>query len=261
MVDRRREHARAAGMPGDLRLSALIGIYTIGMLASLPVMFVPLHVLLERVPPGAAFAASWQAFVLNTLPLLVYARGVAGAAGVRHGDDGPGPHPGLAALGRVELCRVEGHLRHPGCARAMSAQGRPKRESRSAARSTPVSARTARERVPAIPSHATRRPRWQDPNPRHRSRSPSLAPPAARACTRPASARPARRRPAPRPRPCRRGDCAPSRRRRRAGGLDHRRAIAHSLHPAGNDEPPSDHRVSAGAAARRAAARRRSSRR
>jgi hypothetical protein len=63
----------AAGMPGDLRLSALIGIYTIGMLASLPVMFVPLHVLLERVPPGAAFAASWQAFGLNTLPLLVYA--------------------------------------------------------------------------------------------------------------------------------------------------------------------------------------------
>jgi hypothetical protein len=63
----------AAGMPGDMQLSALIGVYTIGMLASLPVMFVPLHVLLERVPPGAAFAASWQAFALNTLPLLVYA--------------------------------------------------------------------------------------------------------------------------------------------------------------------------------------------
>ena len=63
----------AAGMPGDMRLPALFGTYTIGMLASLPVMFVPLHVLLERVPPGAAFAASWQAFVLNTMPLLVYA--------------------------------------------------------------------------------------------------------------------------------------------------------------------------------------------
>jgi hypothetical protein len=62
-----------AGMSGDLRLSALIGIYTIGMLASLPVMFVPLHVLLERAPTRAAFAASWQAFVLNTLPLLAYA--------------------------------------------------------------------------------------------------------------------------------------------------------------------------------------------
>lgn len=63
----------SAGMPGDMQLSALIGIYTLGILASLPVMFVPLHVLLERVPPGAAFAASWQAFVLNTMPLLAYA--------------------------------------------------------------------------------------------------------------------------------------------------------------------------------------------
>jgi hypothetical protein len=62
-----------AGMPDDMRLSSLIGIYAIGILASLPVMFVPLHVLLEQVPPGAAFAASWQAFVLNTLPLLAYA--------------------------------------------------------------------------------------------------------------------------------------------------------------------------------------------
>ena len=36
-------------------------------------MFVPFHVLLEPVAPGAAFAASWQAFVLNTMPLLAYA--------------------------------------------------------------------------------------------------------------------------------------------------------------------------------------------
>ena len=36
-------------------------------------MFVPFHVLLEPVAPGAAFAASWQAFVLNTIPLLAYA--------------------------------------------------------------------------------------------------------------------------------------------------------------------------------------------
>jgi hypothetical protein len=48
------------------------GIYTIGMLASLPVMFVAFPVLFERVRPGAAFAASWQAFALNTFPLLVY---------------------------------------------------------------------------------------------------------------------------------------------------------------------------------------------
>ena len=60
-------------MPGDMRASVLIGIYAIGILASLPVMFVPFHVLLEPVTPGAAFAASWQAFVLNTMPLLAYA--------------------------------------------------------------------------------------------------------------------------------------------------------------------------------------------
>ena len=57
----------------DLTLTEIGGIYAIGVLASLPVTFVPLHALFERVPPGAAFAASWRAFVLNTVPLLVYA--------------------------------------------------------------------------------------------------------------------------------------------------------------------------------------------
>ena len=56
----------------DLTAAAIAGIYTIGMLASLPVMFVAFHVLFEHVPPGAAFAASWNAFALNTVPLLVY---------------------------------------------------------------------------------------------------------------------------------------------------------------------------------------------
>jgi len=56
----------------SLSPAAIAGIYTIGILASLPVMFVALHVLFEQVPPGAAFAASWNAFTLNTLPLLVY---------------------------------------------------------------------------------------------------------------------------------------------------------------------------------------------
>jgi uncharacterized membrane protein len=63
----------AGGSAADsLSPLAIAGIYTIGILASLPVMFVPLHVLFERVPPGAAFATSWNAFTLNTLPLLVY---------------------------------------------------------------------------------------------------------------------------------------------------------------------------------------------
>lgn len=60
------------GSMAGLAPGAVAGIYTIGILASLPVMFVPFHVLFERVPPGAAFAASWNAFALNTLPLLAY---------------------------------------------------------------------------------------------------------------------------------------------------------------------------------------------
>ena len=57
----------------DLSASAWIGVYAIGVLASLPVAFVPLHVLFEPVTFVEAFAASWNAFVLNTMPLLVYA--------------------------------------------------------------------------------------------------------------------------------------------------------------------------------------------
>lgn len=64
----------AAHAGGDeLTASALIGVYAIGVLASLPVAFVPLHVLFEPVTAGEAFTASWNAFVLNTTPLLVYA--------------------------------------------------------------------------------------------------------------------------------------------------------------------------------------------
>jgi hypothetical protein len=57
----------------DLSVAAILGIQTTGILAALPVTFVPFHVLFERVPPGAAFAASWNAFAQNALPLLVYA--------------------------------------------------------------------------------------------------------------------------------------------------------------------------------------------
>jgi uncharacterized membrane protein len=63
--------------PGEataaLSAAQVVGIYAIGILASLPFTFVPFHALLERVPPGAAFRASWRAFALNTLPLLAYA--------------------------------------------------------------------------------------------------------------------------------------------------------------------------------------------
>jgi hypothetical protein len=60
------------GGMADIRPTALIGIYAIGLLASLPVMFVPFHVL-EPVAPIAAFAASWNAFALNAVPLIAYA--------------------------------------------------------------------------------------------------------------------------------------------------------------------------------------------
>ena len=56
-----------------LQPAAITGIYTIGILASLPVMFVVFHALFEQTPPRDAFVASWNAFALNTLPLLVYA--------------------------------------------------------------------------------------------------------------------------------------------------------------------------------------------
>jgi hypothetical protein len=61
--------------PGMVPLSAvqLGGIYAIGILASLPITFVPFHVLFERVGLAAAYAASWDAFARNTMPLLVYA--------------------------------------------------------------------------------------------------------------------------------------------------------------------------------------------
>lgn len=56
----------------ELSLSAIAGIYAIGILASLPLTFVPFHVLFERVAPGRSFAASFAAFTVNTAPLLVY---------------------------------------------------------------------------------------------------------------------------------------------------------------------------------------------
>ena len=63
----------APGDGADCSKAAIGGLVAMSVLASLPVAFVPFHVLLERVPAGAAFRASWDAFALNTLPLLAYA--------------------------------------------------------------------------------------------------------------------------------------------------------------------------------------------
>ena len=56
----------------QLSLPAVLGIYAIGTLAALPVTFVPLLALFERVPLRAAFVASGIAFAQNTVPLLIY---------------------------------------------------------------------------------------------------------------------------------------------------------------------------------------------
>jgi uncharacterized membrane protein len=56
-----------------LSMPQVAGIYAIGILASLPLTFVPFHALFERVGIATAFAASWDGFVRNTAPLLVYA--------------------------------------------------------------------------------------------------------------------------------------------------------------------------------------------
>ena len=63
---------RPTGKSSKLSTTAVTGILALGILASLPVMFVVFHALFENVRPAPAFTASGKAFVLNTLPLLVY---------------------------------------------------------------------------------------------------------------------------------------------------------------------------------------------
>jgi uncharacterized membrane protein len=60
----------------------IVGVVTTGVLASLPVTFVPFLALLEGAPFGAAFRASWNAFALNTLPLVVYGTAALGLVGL-----------------------------------------------------------------------------------------------------------------------------------------------------------------------------------
>jgi len=55
-----------------LSFATIVGVYVVGVLVSLPFTFVPFHVLLERTGGRAAFDASFRAFSLNTLPLLLY---------------------------------------------------------------------------------------------------------------------------------------------------------------------------------------------
>jgi len=62
-----------ADTDGELSGAAISGMVAIGVLASLPFLFVPYHVLVERTGATDAFRASWMGFALNTEPLLVFA--------------------------------------------------------------------------------------------------------------------------------------------------------------------------------------------
>ena len=92
--------------------TAILGVYAIGILASLPVTFVPFHVLFEQAGFGAAFAASWNAFVAqhrrrcSSTPrrrwlLLGFGLVTMGIGAGRR----------AAAVGGVVVRGVEGHVR------------------------------------------------------------------------------------------------------------------------------------------------------
>jgi hypothetical protein len=59
----------------ELTPSALLGIYAVAIVVSLPVTFVPFHALLEGVSLPAAFALSAAGFSRNVPPLVAYAFG------------------------------------------------------------------------------------------------------------------------------------------------------------------------------------------
>ena len=204
----------AAG--GELSTTAIAGIYTIGVLASLPLTFVPFHVLFERVAPGAAFAASWQRIRAEHAAAARLCGGVAGAAGLRHPHDGHRPRAGAAAVGGVVVRRVEGRVRRARAAAGLSA-GDGQTDGR---RRNPVAGSTAASVTSTAVTRAAGGP-----------------------CRHHAMTALDRRRLALHVRldAARRGGCAPSPRPQRVGSRDHRVAIAHALHAAADDEPPRDH--------------------
>ena len=56
----------------DVEPSALVGIFAIGMVTSLPMLFVPFAALFERASVRHAFVTSFRGFALNTAPLLLF---------------------------------------------------------------------------------------------------------------------------------------------------------------------------------------------
>jgi hypothetical protein len=61
------------GEMARLPTSVIVSVYAAGVLASLPVTFVPMAVLFDSESPGTAFASSLRAFTLNLRPLLALA--------------------------------------------------------------------------------------------------------------------------------------------------------------------------------------------
>lgn len=55
---------------GTLTPSTVLAIYAVGILASMPVQFVPMAVLFDGETPAAAFAQSWRACARNPRPML-----------------------------------------------------------------------------------------------------------------------------------------------------------------------------------------------
>lgn len=58
---------------GTLTPSTVLTIYAVGILASMPVQFVPMAVLFDGETPAAAFAQSWRACARNPRPMLALA--------------------------------------------------------------------------------------------------------------------------------------------------------------------------------------------
>jgi hypothetical protein len=60
------------GRDTTLEPSIVLAIYAAGIAMSLPVMFVPFAALFDGAGPAEAFAESWQGFVRNLAPMLLY---------------------------------------------------------------------------------------------------------------------------------------------------------------------------------------------
>ncbi len=58
---------------GSLSASAVLAIYAVGILASMPVQFVPMAVLFDGEAPASAFASSVRACLMNPGPMLALA--------------------------------------------------------------------------------------------------------------------------------------------------------------------------------------------